>query len=280
MKIHHLQTASMCPFGGPLVHSKGLWGGLHAHMLCHSLLAETHDGLALIDTGFGIEDLSHPHERIGSAFLTILNLKIRTELTAARQIQNLGYKLSDVRHIIPTHLDLDHAGGMADFPKAKIHIYEDEYLAAMSPQNFNENTRYHPIQWKHLPNWQRYTLEGEAWKGFPSVRALIGDNDDILLVPTVGHTRGHCAIAVKRENDWLLHCGDAYFHHGQMDLDRYHCPLAIEAFQRIEAIDESARAENLDRLRELKRRKHHEVQLFSAHDVEEFENLANRRALV
>ncbi|WP_051484150.1 MBL fold metallo-hydrolase [Rhizobium sp. CF080] len=50
------------------------------------------------------------------------------EDTAAWQIQSLGYPARDVRHIVLTHLDFDHAGGIADFPRARIHVLTDEYL--------------------------------------------------------------------------------------------------------------------------------------------------------
>lgn len=280
MKIHHLQTASFCPFGGPLVHDRGITGG-QAHLLCHSLLIETNDGLVLVDTGFGIDDLKDPHERLGTPFVTLLNMKFDNALTAAQQVQALGFKLSDVRHIIPTHLDLDHAGGLPDFPKAKVHIYEDEYLAAMDPQSLNEKQRYREVHWRHSPDWQRYTLEGESWFGFPAVRSLLGaGKDEILLIPVTGHTRGHSAIAVRNNGGkWLLHCGDAYFHQGQMDLAHEHCPIGLEIFQRLMAVDNDARVENLVRLRDLKQEHGHEVDLFSAHDKEEFERLAQRSAV-
>ncbi len=279
MKIHHLQTASFCPLGGPLVHDRGLSGG-HAHLLCHSLLVETNDGLVLIDTGFGTEDLQNPQERLGLPFVTLMNVKFDPALTALRQVESLGFKASDVRHVIPTHLDLDHAGGMPDFPKAKVHIYEDEYLAAMEPATLNEKQRYRSVHWRHTPDWQTYSLEGESWYDFPAVRPLLGaGKDEILLIPVTGHTRGHTAIAVRAEGGWLLHCGDAYFHKGQMDLAHAHCPIGLEVFQRLMAVDNSARVENVARLRQLKHDHGHEVELFSAHDKDEFERLARKTAV-
>jgi len=279
MKIHHLQTASFCPFGGPLLHDRGVMGGA-AHMLCHSLLIETNDGLVLVDTGFGLDDLKNPRERLPAPFVALMNMKLDAALTAVEQIEALGFKRSDVRHIIPTHLDLDHAGGMPDFPQAKVHIYEDEYLAAMTPATLNERQRYRAVHWEHAPDWQRYDLEGESWYGFPAVRPLLGaGKDDILLIPVTGHTRGHTAVAVKSEAGWLLHCGDAYFHHGQMNLTHEHCPMGLEIFQSIMAVDDDARLENVNRLRDLKRNHGHEIDLFCAHDKDEFERLAERRAV-
>lgn len=261
------------------MHDRGFGGG-QAHLLCHSLLIETNDGLVLVDTGFGTEDLQNPHERLGTAFITLVNAKLDPQLTAVNQIEALGFSRNDVRHIIPTHLDLDHVGGLPDFPRAKVHVYEDEYLAAMEPQSFNERQRYRQVQWAHNPDWQRYSLEGEAWFGFPAVRALAGaGKDEILIVPVTGHTRGHSAIAVRSEGKWLLHCGDAYFHKGQVDLQHEHCPIGLEVFQRLMAVDNTARVENVQRLRSLKMDHGDEVELFSAHDKDEFERLAARKAV-
>ena len=279
MKIHHLQTGTFCPFGGPLMHDRGIGGG-EAHLLCHSLLVETDDGLVLIDTGFGTEDIENPHERLGTAFVTLVNAQLKPELTAVRQVEALGFSRNDVRHIIPTHLDLDHVGGLPDFPRARVHVYEDEYLAAMQPRTFNEKQRYRAAHWRHGVDWQRYTLEGEAWYGFPAVRSLLGaGKDEILIVPVTGHTRGHSAIAVHGENGWLLHCGDAYFHKGQVDIAHPHCPVGLEVFQRLMAVDNDARAENVERLRTLRIEHGHDVTLFSAHDKDEFEQLAAKAAV-
>jgi hypothetical protein len=50
---HHLNTGTMCPIGRRLVNGTG---GLfqRARMVCHCLLIETGDGLALVDTGIGL----------------------------------------------------------------------------------------------------------------------------------------------------------------------------------------------------------------------------------
>jgi glyoxylase-like metal-dependent hydrolase (beta-lactamase superfamily II) len=58
--------------------------------------------------------------------------------TAYMQIKELGFNPQDVRHILVTHLDLDHAGGLSDFPEAKVHIFAPEFEAAMNP-NWREN---------------------------------------------------------------------------------------------------------------------------------------------
>jgi glyoxylase-like metal-dependent hydrolase (beta-lactamase superfamily II) len=102
------------------------------------------------------------------------------------------------------------------------------------------------------------------------VRELDGLPPEILIVPVVGHTRGHAAIAVDTGEGWLLHAGDAYFFHGEMDAKSPRCTPALAMFQRVIAMDNDARLRNQVRLRELARDHHDEVTVFSAHDPVEF----------
>jgi glyoxylase-like metal-dependent hydrolase (beta-lactamase superfamily II) len=98
--------------------------------------------------------------------------------------------------------------------------------------------------------------------------------DDIALVPLIGHTRGHCAVAVKDERGWLLHAGDAYFFHGEVDPVRPHSTPGLSLFQRFVAMDDAVRLKNQARLRELVRDHVGTVRVFSAHDPTELDAMA------
>src|SRR3546814_19661406 len=90
----------------------------------YCLLIESDAGLILVDTGFGTRDVDHPHRRLSEFFLTLNNIQLRPEETAVAQVRALGFDPRDVRHIIITHLDFDHAGGIEDFPAAAVHLTE------------------------------------------------------------------------------------------------------------------------------------------------------------
>lgn len=236
-------------------------------MICHCLLIESNEGLILVDTGIGLQDVAEPKARLGGLFTLLARPRLDPEETAARQVVKLGFKLDDVRHIVVTHLDLDHAGGLPDFPKAKVHVFEPEYKAAMNPLTLAENKRYRSVHWQHKPDWEIHSLqEGEPWFGFNKVRAIVGTNSEVLLIPVTGHTRGHCAVAVKVPGGWLVHCGDAYFFHGEMSPDGYSCPVGLRLFQHIVQTDGQTRIDNQDRLRKLAKAHSNEVKLFCAHD--------------
>lgn len=269
MKVHHLDCGTMCPrvpdswIGGP-------------EMCCHCLLVETpSSGLVLVDTGIGTDDLEVPG-RLGRPFRFFMNLKYRREETALERVRALGHDPKDVRHLIVTHLDLDHAGGMSDFPDATVHVFAPEHDAFTRRASLHEKNRYRPLQAAHGPKWQRYELQGETWLDFECVRGLEGLPPEILMVPLTGHTRGHCGIAVRGAGGrWLVHAGDAFFHRAEMHATNPKCPGGLAAFQQVIAMDDKMRRHNQQRLRELAEDHAHEVSVFCAHDPVQLQRLAS-----
>lgn len=269
MRVHHLNCGSLCPFGRRLINGEG---GLlaRAAVVCHCLLVEAGDGLVLIDTGFGSEDARNPRQ-LGLAFRALLQPRPAIETTARRQVEALGFSPSDVRHIVPTHLDLDHAGGLPDFPDAEVHVRPPELEAALHP-TLRERTRYvADVHWRHGPSWVTHEGPGgERWLGFEGIRILPGIDAEVLMIPLPGHSRGHTAVALNTADGWLLHCGDAYFHRGEVSTPPS-CPPALRVFQSLMATDNAARRANRERLRELAGAHAGEVTLFCAHDPHELE---------
>jgi len=225
----HFNALTMCPYGGRLA---GARPGAKARMVCHCLIVETAHGLVLVETGlFASADLARPRTPLG--YRWFLRVEPTPETTAKHQIEALGYRASDVRHVMCTHLDVDHAGGLSDFPDATVHVMAAELDAAQRRETFIDRTRYVAAHFEHGPKWRAHEASsGERWKGFECVRALADDDPDVLLVPLAGHTRGHAAIAVRTSSGWLLHCGDAYFHEDEMRADGPTRPWGLGLFER------------------------------------------------
>jgi glyoxylase-like metal-dependent hydrolase (beta-lactamase superfamily II) len=270
MRIHHLNCATMCPPSQRLINGYGSLVA-PARMVCHCLAVETDDGIVLIDTGFGLDDCLQPEGRLHAPFRHVVRPTLDPEETAVRQLARLGFSPQDVRHIIPTHLDLDHVGGLPDFPDATVHVFAAELAAATAPQTRLERRRYRPHSWAHHPHWATYEELGERWFGFPTVRSLKGVTEDILLVPLPGHTRGHCGVAVRHGDSWILHAGDAYFHHNEVHGTWPSCPPVLAAFEMAFQHDAAGRIGNLHRLRRLAHDHRLSVTIISAHDPSEFD---------
>jgi len=88
LRIHHLNCGLMEPLGGAMFD--GVSGGATAKLACHCLLVETDQGLVLVDTGFGLQDVRHPYRRISPFFVMLDNIRFDPRLTAIRQIERLG----------------------------------------------------------------------------------------------------------------------------------------------------------------------------------------------
>jgi glyoxylase-like metal-dependent hydrolase (beta-lactamase superfamily II) len=276
MRVHHLNCGSFCPHGRRLINGEGgfLQKGL---IVCHCLAIETGDGLVLVDTGFGLEDSRNPRQL--GIYAPLLNLQAKAETTALRQLEALGFGAADVRHIVISHLDLDHSGGLPDFPEAEVHLLAGELEAALHP-TLSDRPRYiGGVHWRHDPKWVTHGAGGDEWFGFESVRILPGLETEILLVPLIGHTRGHTAVAIRSGDGWLLHCGDAYFDRREMQTPPS-CPPMLRFFQNLTAADNRARKSNQECLRELAARHGEEVTLLCSHDPRELEREQARTAAV
>lgn len=247
--IHHLNCATFVPrVVGPMV--------------AHVLLVERPEGLLLVDTGFGTEDIAHS-ARLGRAFRSLMRPALREEETAIAQVRALGLDPADVTDIVLTHLDLDHVGGVSDFPDATVHVHDVELDAARHPRGM-EHGRYLEAQWKDA-RFATHHESGDEWNGFASVSVL---GDDVLMIPLAGHSRGHTMVAVRDPDvpdGWQVHAGDAYFHRHDV-VDPSTSPRVLRVVQRLLAQDDEVRVANRERLRELVAADVPGVRVFSAHD--------------
>jgi len=277
-KIHSLNCGSLCPPCRAAVNGRGsLWEA--SSLICHCLLLETDSsGLVLVDSGLGLADIKNPQLRLGLGFLTSSRPLLAESETAIRQVERLGYQARDVRHILLTHLDLDHAGGLGDFPDATVHLLHNEKKAAETATDALSKSRYRPAQWAHVRSWETYSPEGgSAWRGLQGVQPLRGIEDDIKLVPLTGHTLGHSGYVITHSGRTILHCGDAYFHRGSIHgpSSGEAVPWGLRIFQNLVALDRTRMHRAQAELRELLKRERDasDLDIICAHDPEERETL-------
>ncbi len=132
-------------------------------------------------------------------------------------LDRLGFAPADVRAILLTHAHVDHLGSAIWFAKThgtQVYCHADEvghakreYLQQVSPMALLSQA------WR--PSWLAWSLEvvargGLIHDGIPGARALTPEiaaelPGRPLVVPTPGHTGGHCSYLV----DGVLVTGDA-----------------------------------------------------------------------
>jgi len=276
LRVHHLNCGCMCPLGGRIWD--GFSRGPTGLLVCHCLLVETNAGLVLVDTGFGTGDMERPYARLSPLFIHVNRIQFDRRLTALAQVERLGFSRRDVRHIVLTHLDFDHAGGLEDFPNATVHVMAAEREAARQRDTFLARRRYRPEQWDAVRRWRTYRSGGERCYGFEAVRDLDGLPPEILMIPMPGHTWGHAGVAIRTPEGWLLNAADAYFHRHEMDREHRHCPPGPRAYQRMMAVDPDRHYRNQDRVRALAHDRRAGVRVFCSHDAAELEALSRLSA--
>ena len=264
MQVHHLNCGAMRPLGGALFD--GVTPGMGPSTLaCHCLLLEGMGGLVLVDTGVVGQDVRQSRTAHHPAFLAVDNLRLDPRESAAERVRALGLRAEDVRDIIMTHLDFDHAAGLADFPWATVHVSAVEADAALRPGGAKASARYRPGQWGRVERWRTHRPghgRGQSWFGLPAAAVL---GEDVLLVDLPGHTRGHCGVAVRQGAGWLLHAGDAVFFESEL-WDQPFMPTGARGYQWFMETSQVARRRSLRTLRDLVRDAGGDVRVVCTHD--------------
>lgn len=246
-------------------HGGRLWDGVSplrgpAALPCRCLLLEhPQEGLVLVDTGFGLRDAAEPG-RIAAAMRWSDRPTLSPDAAAITQLRRAGLEPRDVRHIVMTHLDFDHAGGLDDFPWATIHVSALEAAAARAQDGVKARQRWRPAQLAAA--MQEHATQGPGWFGFATLGGL---PDGLLLVPLPGHSPGHCGVAIRHGNGWLLHAGDAVFMHGELEAAGHAPPLA-RAYEAVMQSSAAQRHASADALRALHRAHPADVAIICTHD--------------
>ena len=223
-------------------------------------LLEGDDRLILVDTGLGVEDVNNSRRLIPVQCADAAAARRIVE-TALRQVADLGFRPDDVRHIVPTHLDLDHAGGMGDFP-ARRSCFRNRASRRIDGSSLGGRARYRAVQIASK-KWAPVEADGEAWFGFEAVRA---EDSRYARRGAAGPASGSHARPLRRrrqeyQEGWLFHCGDAYFHHSEVTAGGAAAPPGLRFYEALISVDNAARLANQARLRDLAQRATGEVRL-------------------
>lgn len=151
-------------------------------------------------------------------------------------LRPLGITAEDVNEVIVTHLHYDHAGGLALFPNAKLHLQAAEMAFATGPCMCHDTLRM-PFTAGHVCEAIRRLYSGKVrfWDGDGEVA------DGVTLHCIGGHSRGLQAVRVRTEAGWLVLASDASHFYENLWL-RKPFPIVVDVQ---EMLDGFARLEGL-----------------------------------
>lgn len=204
------------------------------------------DRVVLVDTGFPKRYLDDP---VGTGRAESLDdfghlVSLTADNLPAAQLALAGIGQADVTDLLITHGDIDHVGGIADFPKATLIVGRAE-LEDGRPRYYGS---------ARLVDWPL----GQAY------RVVDGDEElfaGVEILSTPGHSPGHLSLLVRLSATGpILLAGDA--------ISR---PAELESGHNGGASDQQRARESAERLLEIARRE--DALLVFGHDLEQWENL-------
>lgn len=203
MRVHVIKTGRLA--GNETVMRGEGWSSLFRRRKPYqfpvlSFLIEHPEGHIAIDTGLTTRVRVPASQRLISAPSPL----IEAGEEVGEQMRAAGLNTADVRRVVLTHLDWDHAGGLEYFPNTEVLVHRPEHEFA---QKFMGKWRYRPKLW---PSWfepSLYDLDAEPYGPFPASKTLT-ESGDVLLVPIPGHSIGQVGVIVRSDDIALFFAAD------------------------------------------------------------------------
>jgi glyoxylase-like metal-dependent hydrolase (beta-lactamase superfamily II) len=175
-------------------------------------------GAILVDTGLHPSVATDPKENFGSLGARFGNLTLAPGEDAPSQLRSRGLEPGEVPIVVMTHLHLDHASAISEFPSSTFVVSETEWKAAArgpSPllngyrrSHFDYAFDYRTVDF-HRDSIDSYATFGRTFD-------LFGDGS-IRLAFTPGHSAGHISVICRLEKHDFVIGGDAMYVAGQLD---------------------------------------------------------------
>jgi glyoxylase-like metal-dependent hydrolase (beta-lactamase superfamily II) len=175
----------------------------------YAWVVEHPEGIIVVDTGEtsavsqpGYFPWWHPY------FKLAVREWVEPEEEIGPQLRSMGISSKDVRWLILTHLHTDHAGGLSHFPDTAVIVSRAEYDMALGVKG--KLRGFLPHRW---PSWFSPTLldfQAKPFGPFPESITLT-QAEDVVLVPTTGHTKGHMSLIVRDGDRMFFLAGDTSY---------------------------------------------------------------------
>jgi N-acyl homoserine lactone hydrolase len=168
-------------------------------------------GPILIDTGFHPSVAAKPTANLGRlSQFTFRNIEMKPEQAVSAQLRERGIEPGRVKVVLMTHLHIDHASAISEYPESTFVVSAAEWAAASEHGQLHG---YVKRQFDHGFDWRLLDFEGrdaDSFSGFARSFDLFGDGS-VRAVYTPGHTLGHLSVVLRTGRGEVLVAGDAIY---------------------------------------------------------------------
>jgi N-acyl homoserine lactone hydrolase len=168
-------------------------------------------GLILVDTGFHAALAVDPTSNMGPVLGRVFNPRLGPDDAMPDQLRARALDPKNVAVVVMTHLHVDHASGVSQFPDAMFIVSAREWHAAAEEKGLTGG--YVRRQFDHAFDWRTVDFDGgdvNSFASFARTLDLFGDGS-VRLAYTPGHTLGHMSVVLRtREREFLIAADAAY----------------------------------------------------------------------
>lgn len=168
------------------------------------------EGIYVIDTGISANIVEKGYFRPLSIFSrwvnnTLFKFRITPDDAPDKQLKHLGISISDIKAVILTHLHIDHIDGLKYFPNVEILVNKLEWEQPSGDVP------------KLYPSWFKPVLIdlNEKYDVFENTKSITASND-VKLIHTPGHTKGHASVLLKTDQANIIFAGDICYYEDQL----------------------------------------------------------------
>ena len=208
--------AALHSSGGRLAGLRALGIGSESIEIPFPMYAIEHPGagLILVDTGMHGSVAVDPAASLGPILGRFAKARGMIRMgpgdSAPDQLRERSLDPAAVRFVVMTHLHIDHASGMSQFPDATFVFSKREWEAA---RDGGLKQGYIQRQFDHAFDYRLLDFDGSdvsSYASFGRSLDLFGDGS-VRAVYTPGHTLGHLSVVARLKDREFLIVGDAAY---------------------------------------------------------------------
>ncbi len=171
-------------------------------------------GPILVDTGLHPSIASDPRDNMGRLASRLFELESGADV--ASQLRTKGLRPADVAVVVMTHLQVDHASAISEFPEAVFVVSAPEWRAAT--ENPSLRRGYRPAHYDFGFDYVTVDFDSEqveSYGSFGRTFDLFGDGT-VRLAFTPGHTEGHMSVILALPRRDFVVAGDVAYYWRQL----------------------------------------------------------------
>jgi N-acyl homoserine lactone hydrolase len=175
-------------------------------------------GTILVDTGLHPSVTSDPRQNLGRAAVRFAPPELDQGEDVPAQLRKRNIDPSKVDVVVMTHLHVDHASAISEFPDSTFVLSEAEWVAATTAR-LPALQGYRPAHYDFVFDYRTVDFARgnvSSYASFARTFDLFGDGS-IRLAYTPGHSAGHMSVVAHLGQRDFVIGGDAVYTYRQLE---------------------------------------------------------------